>query len=108
MTRSKLLKTVLFGAALGLVAPALAAPAQVTGVAKRAPRAKTGIQWKITPGAVVVHLDGKALGKAQKLGFTKTKPGVHTIRLVKDGDESEMDVTVPKGQVLQFTFDFSE
>lgn len=71
-------------------------------------RAKTGIAWSVTPETAVIYLDGKKLGTAGNLKFTSARPGRHTIKLTKGGDEAELDVKVNKGQVLQFNYAFSE
>lgn len=71
-------------------------------------KVKTAIAWKVTPSNVIIYLDGKKLGAAGDLTETKTRPGKHTVKLVKGGDETEMDVKVNKGHVLTFTFEFTE
>ena len=70
--------------------------------------AKTAIQWEVKPTSVVVYLDKKKLGRAGELSRTPTKPGRHTIRLVKGKDESEIEIEVTKGQILRFVLDFSD
>jgi hypothetical protein len=70
--------------------------------------AKTGIEWKVTPGHVVIWLDGKKLGDAGSLTFTETAAGKHAVKLTKGGDETEMEVKVSKGQVVKFEFEFSD
>lgn len=74
---------------------------------KKAP-SKTGIAWKIEPAHVVVFLDGKKLGEAGSLSFTATTPGKHGVKLTKGDDETEMDIQVKKGEVLQVAFSFDE
>ncbi len=69
---------------------------------------KTGIEWNVSPPAALVFLDGKKLGSAGDLKFTKAQAGKHTIRLTKGGDEQEFEVKVTKGQVLRVDFSFSE
>jgi hypothetical protein len=69
---------------------------------------ETGIAWKIEPGTVTVYLDDKSLGAASTLGTTETKPGPHVIRLVNGGDETEFEVRVKKGEVLQVEYEFSD
>ncbi len=69
---------------------------------------ETGIAWKIQPGTVTVYLDDKSLGAASALGTTETKPGAHVIRLVNGGDETEFEVRVKKGEVLQVEYEFSD
>ncbi|MBK6683430.1 MAG: PEGA domain-containing protein [Deltaproteobacteria bacterium] len=82
--------------------------AERPAIAKDAPKVSTGIEWKVTPSAVVVYLDGKKLGEAGNLTVTETKPGKHEIKLVNGGDETEIEIKVNKGQVLQFSYDFEE
>jgi hypothetical protein len=67
---------------------------------------KTGIEWAVEPGDVVIYLDDKKLGDAASVKFTETKPGKHTVRLVLSKDETETDVVVQKGKILKFTFSF--
>ncbi len=74
----------------------------------RMKKVKTGISWKISPPEVAIFLDGKRLGTAAKLKFTRTRPGKHIIRLTKGGDEEELEVKVAKGQILQLVYGFSE
>jgi hypothetical protein len=71
---------------------------------------KTGIEWAVSPSDAIVFLDGKKLGEAGKLEgkVTSANPGKHSIKLVKGGDEQEMDVKVTKGQVVRVEFSFSE
>ncbi|MEQ9497543.1 MAG: PEGA domain-containing protein [Deltaproteobacteria bacterium] len=76
-------------------------------VKKRA-KVQTAIAWKVQPAEVEIYMDGKKLGRAGDLKQTRTRPGMHTVRLVKGGDETEMDVKVNKGHVLTFTFEFTE
>jgi hypothetical protein len=91
-----------------MAVPVLAGPSQPASTKKA--EGKTGIEWAITPSDAVVFLDGKKLGAAGGLEgkVTKADPGKHTIKLVKGGDEQEMDVKVTKGQVVRVEFSFSE
>jgi hypothetical protein len=75
---------------------------------KEAPKVGTGIEWKVTPSSVIIWLDGKKLGEAGSATVTEAKPGKHTIKLVNGGDETEIEIKVNKGQVLQFAYDFEE
>lgn len=68
--------------------------------------AKTGIEWQVSPEDVEIFLDGKRVGVAKDLKFTASNPGKHTVRLLRGGDETEMEIQVTKGQVLRFSFDF--
>ena len=90
---------------MALAVPALSA---TPAVAKDAPKISTGIEWKVTPSAVVVYLDGKKLGEAGSLTVTEAKPGKHEIKLVNGGDETEIEIKVNKGQILTFTYEFEE
>ena len=69
---------------------------------------KTGIEWKVTPAAVIIWLDGKKLGEAGSLTFTDAAPGKHAVKLTKGGDETEMEVKVSKGQTVKFEFEFTD
>jgi hypothetical protein len=69
---------------------------------------KTGISWQVSPANVVIFLDGKKVGEAGAAKFTETKPGKHAVKLVKDKDETEMDIDVHKGEVKTFTFEFTD
>lgn len=95
--------------ALTLGATATAAVASAPEAAPIAEtKGKTGIAWKVGPESVEIYLDGKKLGTAGALEFTETKPGKHTVRLTKGGDETEMEVKVAKGEVVKFEFEFTE
>lgn len=69
-------------------------------------KAKTGIEFKITPDTAIIHVDGKEIGKAKDVKFHPLKPGTHTVRLVNDGDETEAELVLQKGQVLMYTYSF--
>jgi hypothetical protein len=75
---------------------------------KKAAPSKTGIQWKVAPASVTIFLDGKKVGEAGSLTFTETKPGKHAVKLTKGKDETEMEVSVKKGEVVNFEFEFTE
>lgn len=122
MKRTRILQALAAGiAAFGLAgasAPAAAGPAAPTPVAEKkgAPPAKaapakapsTGISWKVDPSTVIVFLDGKKLGEAGKLKFSDTRPGRHAVKLVKGQDETETEVVVKKGEVVEFKFEFTD
>lgn len=80
------------------------APAEPTGVA--ADEVKTGIEFNVKPASAKIFVDGKQIGTAGEVSFVKTKPGRHNVRLVRNGDETEIDLEVGKGQVVQFTYEF--
>lgn len=67
---------------------------------------KTGIDFQISPGDVEIHLDGKKIGTAADVSFRATKPGTHNVRLVRGGDEFEVELPVKRGQVVSFAYDF--
>lgn len=98
--------------ALALGAPAAlttSAHATQTEVAdKKAKHSGTGIEWHVLPKSVQIYLDGKKLGDAGSLEFSKTKPGRHTVRLVNGEDETEMEIGIKKGQRLKFEFTFDD
>lgn len=75
---------------------------------KKKKAVETAIAWKVQPASVVIYMDGKKLGTAGELKQTSTRPGMHAVRLVNGGDETEMDVKVNKGHVLTFTFEFTD
>lgn len=97
-----------FSAAPALVSSAHAGPHAVTKKKKedKSRAGQTGIEWKVLPGTVEIHIDGKLIGIAKDLDWTKTTPGRHTVRLVNGEDETEMDIGVKKGQTLKFVFEF--
>lgn len=88
-----------------VVASVAALPA---GAKPRKKAAKTGIEWQIAPASVVIYLDGKRVGTAKSAGFTRARPGKHTVRLKNGGDETELEVRVAKGQVIRVSFTFTE
>ena len=108
MKRSAGLLSSLFAAALAVGGFATPDTRAAEPVKAKAKAAETGIAWKVSPSNVVIHLDGKRLGEAGELTLTETKPGMHTVLLVKGEDETEIDIKVTKGQVLQFSYEFSE
>lgn len=89
---------------------ARAVPVEEKGGAgdKKKPEGDTGIEWEVAPPSVVIFLDGKKLGEAGGLKFTKSTPGKHTVKLLNGKDETEMEVSLKKGQTLKFTFAFDE
>lgn len=68
--------------------------------------ARTGIQLAVTPEDVVVFIDGEERGKAGELSFIATRPGKHSVRLVRGGDEVQAEIPVEKGQIVEFRYDF--
>lgn len=103
------MRAALLSALILCFAPALAQSApNPAPVGKKRTALKTGIEWKVTPASVEIYLGKKKLGTAGKLTFTKVRAGRHQVRLVKGGDETEMEVRVVKNQTLRFAFAFDE
>ena len=69
---------------------------------------ETSLVLNIKPAQVVVYLDGRKLGTADKVNTVKVKPGDHTIKLVLKKDSSEDVVTVKKGQKKVWEFDMTD
>lgn len=69
-------------------------------------KARTGVEFRITPETAVIHINGRKIGTAKNVGFRRLRPGSHTIRLVHGGDETEAEVMLRKGQVLKFVYSF--
>lgn len=82
-----------------------AAPVQAEG---KANEGKTGIAWEVQPAEVVIFLDDKRIGTAGELKFTDAKPGKHTVKLMRNKDETEMEVNVKKGQAIKFVYQFED
>ena len=77
-------------------------------VKKNVKKVRTGIHWTIAPSSVEIFVDGKKLGRAKDLDTTRTKPGTHTVRLVNGEDETEFDVMVKKGQIVELRYEFTD
>lgn len=98
--------------ALGFAAPAEAdnatpgAPADRSPGPERKRSDKTGIQVAVTPADVEVFVDDEKRGAAGDLSFIALKPGAHTLRLVRGGDEVEAEISIERGQVVEFRYDF--
>lgn len=92
------------GLAGGLLPVAWDAPASA------APRKSkpTRIQFEVTPPAVAIFLDGRRLGLAREVDAVRVKPGRRVVRLVRDGDETEVELAVSRGRTVRFAFDFGE
>lgn len=82
-----------------------AAPVQGEG---KANEGKTGITWEVQPAEVVIFVDDKRIGTAGELKFTEAKPGKHTVKLMRNKDETEMEVNVKKGQAIKFVYQFED
>lgn len=75
-----------------------------------APVAKgpTQIAFAVSPADVVIFLDGKRLGTAERVEKVATKPGRRVVRLERKGDATEMQVVIERGKTLSFAYDFGE
>ncbi|MGF1508449.1 MAG: hypothetical protein ACFB9M_02990 [Myxococcota bacterium] len=67
---------------------------------------KTGIEFAVTPGSVSIFVDGAKVGTAASTSFVATKPGLHTVKLTRGADETELQLNVKKGEVVQFAYEF--
>lgn len=85
-----------------------AEPVQGEGKEGKANEGKTGIAWEVQPAEVVIFVDDKRIGTAGELKFTEAKPGKHTVKLMRNKDETEMEVNVKKGQAIKFVYQFED
>jgi hypothetical protein len=85
-----------------------AEPVQAEGKEGKANEGKTGIAWEVQPAEVVIFVDDKRMGTAGELKFTEAKPGKHTVKLMRNKDETEMEVNVKKGQAIKFVYQFED
>lgn len=94
----------------GLASAVYALPQDAHPVKKgsKSKKVKTGIHWTISPNTVEIYLDGKREGIAKDVEYTKTKPGMHSVRLVNGEDETEFDVMIKKGQIVQLRHEFTD
>jgi|JI102314A2RNA_FD_contig_41_4097486_length_510_multi_2_in_0_out_0_1 hypothetical protein len=81
---------------------------QAEGKEGKANEGKTGIAWEVQPAEVVIFVDDKRIGTAGELKFTEAKPGKHTVKLMRNKDETEMEVNVKKGQAIKFVYQFED
>jgi len=107
MTRS--LNILLVACALGTAAAAVPSPVWAGPKAKKpAPQTEGIITWKVTPESVVIFVDGKKIGTADKAKPTRLKAGQHLIKLVWGKDEAEEPFTVVANQEIQFEYAFED
>jgi hypothetical protein len=89
---------------------ALSATPTLDGVAHapvaKAPRTKTGIEFSVSPGSVSIYIDDRKVGAAADVRFVPTKPGLHTVKLQRGEDTTELQLQVKKGEVVQFNYEF--
>ncbi|MCX7942944.1 MAG: hypothetical protein N2746_00310 [Deltaproteobacteria bacterium] len=76
---------------------------------KPAKSVKTGIKFEVIPAEnTIAFIDGKKIGEITKIDVVPVKPGRHTIKLVHNKDEVEVDVVVVKNQILNFKYAFED
>ncbi|MEM1022447.1 MAG: hypothetical protein AAGD10_16725 [Myxococcota bacterium] len=85
---------------------ALVGPFGPSPSAHAAETARTGVEFSVEPGSVEIQVNGKSVGRAKDVSFVKLAPGRHKVRLVRGGDEIQLELQVSKGQVVQFTYEF--
>lgn len=85
---------------------ALAGPMSPSGLVHAAETARTGVEFAVEPGSVQIEVDDKVVGLAKDVSFVKLAPGRHKVRLVRGGDEIQLELQVSKDQVVQFTYEF--
>ena len=91
-----------------LTALALASPSTATTRTPVSATRSTGIEFQVTPPSVVIFLDGRRLGSADKVSHVPTKPGRRVVRLKRGPDETEMELLLTRGKTLKFAYDFSD
>lgn len=101
-----LVLSALLGLGLTASTPTSAAPsgAAPQPVVKR--KAKTRIEFAVTPASVVIFLDGERLGAAADVGVVPAKPGRRVVRLERGEDTTEMEVILARGKKLRFAYEF--
>ncbi|MCX7958490.1 MAG: hypothetical protein N3B13_05520 [Deltaproteobacteria bacterium] len=76
---------------------------------KSSKNARTGIRFEVIPAEnTIAFINGKKVGEVSKLDVVPVKPGKHTIKLLHNKDEVEVDVVVVKNQVLNFKYAFED
>lgn len=69
----------------------------------------TGIKFDVIPAEnTIVYIDGKKIGEVKKIDVVPVKPGKHSIKLVHNKDEVEVDVVVVNKQILNFKYAFED
>lgn len=71
-------------------------------------RKSTRIQFEVTPPSVQIFLDGRRLGAASEVGDVRVKPGRRVVRLVRGGDETELELQVSRGRTVRFAYEFGD
>lgn len=76
---------------------------------KPAKNVVTGIRFEVIPTEnTVAYIDGKKVGELTKIDVVPVKPGKHTLKLVHNKDEVEVDVVVVNRQILNFKYAFED
>lgn len=72
-------------------------------------KAKEGIiTWKVAPPEVVIFVDNKKLGTADKAKPFKGKAGMHLIKLVWGKDETTEPIEVKAAESVEFQYTFED
>ncbi|MBX2811388.1 MAG: hypothetical protein KTR25_06250 [Myxococcales bacterium] len=89
-------------------APGLLLQAQFSAFTPVSKRTPAQIHFEVTPSSVVIYLDGRKLGPADKVSTVRSRPGRRTIRLVRGKDETELQINVRRSETLNFRYDFGD
>jgi hypothetical protein len=85
------------------------APAQAAKKEKKKEAAKEGIiTWKVAPANVVIYVDGKKLGTADRVQPFKTKAGMHMVKMEWGKDEAEEPLEVKANESVEFQYTFED
>lgn len=83
--------------------------ALVASLALSAPPAKkTQLLLDIKPAEVVVFIDGKRRGRADKVKVVPVKAGMHLIKLQRGKDQHQEPVRVKDGESVRWEFAFED
>lgn len=76
---------------------------------KSSKNVSTGISFEVIPAEnTIAFIDGKKIGEVTKIDVVPVKPGKHTIKLIHNKDEVEVDVVVANKQILNFKYAFED
>lgn len=106
------MRTLVLVTLLGLGVPLLTgsvAPAHAAKKEKEKKASKEGIiTWKVGPSTVIIYVDGKKLGTADRVQPFKTKAGMHMVKMVWGKDEAEEPVEVKANESVEFQYMFED
>ena len=103
------MKKVLFLTTILLLAFTIAASAGEKKSTKSTKNVVTGIKFEVIPAEnTIAFIDGKKVGEVTKIDVVPVKPGKHTIKLIHNKDEVEVDVVVVNKQILNFKYAFED